>query len=196
VLHPSVPANNLREFIALAKSKPGQLNFASSGSGSATQFAAELLGIMAGIKMQHIPYKGGSQVMTDLLGGQVQMLFATPLTALAHVKNGRLKAIAYSDTVRFPALPQVPTFAEAGLPGYSARTWHGMLAPASTPKTVVDRLSNEIARSLNMPGVKEKLAGQGLDLYITNPEQFAALLKSDMETFARIIKAANIKVDD
>jgi len=195
-MNPSVPANNLKEFIALAKSKPGQINYASTGAGSPNQLAAELLDMMVGIKMQHIPYKGSGQAIADLLGGQVQLYLTPPLPAVPFVKSGKLKAIAVSGASRLPALPQVPTFTEAGLPGFDINIWYGILAPAGTPKDIVDKMSAEVGKILALPEVKEKLVALGVDPLIATPDQFAALLKSDMAMYAKIIKAANIKLED
>lgn len=195
VLHPSVPANNLQEFIALAKSKPGQLNFASVGTGSSTHLAGELFNIVAGVKMQQVPYKGTAPALTDLIGGQVQLNFDTPITSIPHIKSGKLKAIAITGKTRLAALPQVPTFAEAGLPNYDFQIWMGVLAPAGTPKEIVNKLNTEIAKILTMPDMKEKLVSQGLDPLISTPDQFAALIKSDMTKFGQVIKTANIKLE-
>jgi len=195
VLNASVPANNLQEFIALAKSRPGGLNCASTGTGSANHLASEFFNMLAGIKTQHIPYKGGGPALTDLLGGLVQMAFNPPLAYLPHIKTGRLKAIAISGESRHSSLPQVPTFTEAGLPGYSIGYWIGVLAPTGTPKAIIDKLSTEIGRILAMPDTKEKIAVQGMDSFISSPEQFAALTKADMAKWGKVIKAAGIKPD-
>jgi len=195
VLHPSVPVNNLQEFIALAKSRPGQLNFASGGSGTSSHLPAEFFGIMTGVKMQHIPYKGAGPALTDLIGGQVQLFFSPPLIAFPYIKGGRLKAIAVTGQTRLSALPQVPTFAEAGLPGFDARNWQGFLAPAGTSREIINKLSNEIARIMSMPDIKEKLLSQGQETFISTPAQFAELMKADMAKFAKVIKAANIKME-
>lgn len=194
VVHPSVPANNLQEFIALAKSNPGQLNYASSGSGGMAHLTTEMFSMMTGIKMQHIPYKGGGAAVIDLLGGQVQVLFNVPVAQLQHVKSGKLKAIAISGKTRSPNLSQVPTFAEAGVPAFDPKTWFGVLAPRGTPTEIVDKLSTEITKILTMPEVQEKLIGQGLDPFISTPAQFAALMTADMAKYARVIKTANIKL--
>lgn len=195
VLHPSVPANSLQELIALAKAKPGQLNYASAGSGSPTNLVAELFSMMAGVKMQHIPYKGGGPALIDLIGGQVQLAFQIPISAIPHVRGGRIKALAVSGEGRLPALPQVPTFTEGGLPGYNVTSWYGILAPAGTRKPIVEKLSAEIAKYLALPEFKEKLVAQGMDALIANPQQFAAMMKNDTAKYARVIKAANIKAD-
>jgi tripartite-type tricarboxylate transporter receptor subunit TctC len=193
VLHPSVPANNLQEFIVLAKSRPGQLNFASAGAGGVIHLAGELFNMMTGVKIQHIAYKGTPPALTDLIGGQVQLSYIVPLSVAPHIKSGRLRAIAISGETRLPTLPQVPTFTEAGLPGFDVKFWFGVLAPAGTPKEIIDKLSTEIARILALPDIKENLVGQGMDPYISSPEQFAALIKADMSKFAGVIKAANVK---
>ncbi|MFH0794969.1 MAG: tripartite tricarboxylate transporter substrate binding protein [bacterium] len=195
-LHPSVPANNLQEFIALAKSMQGRLNYASTGNGSPNQLANELFNMMVGVKMQHIPYKGSGQAIADLLGGQVQLYFTPPLPAVPFIKVGKLKAIAVSGETRLPTLPQVPTFTEAGLPGFDVRIWYGVLAPAGTPKDIIDKLSTEIGRILAMRDIKEKLIGLGVEPLISTPDQFAAMMKADLTLFAKIIKAANIKLED
>ena len=171
VVHPALPANNLQEFVAYAKSKPGQLNYASTGTTS--QLANELFNIMAGTKIQHIPYKGGGQSITDVIAGQVQLTFAPPTNVIGHVKNGRLKGIAVSGKKRLTALPQIPTFAEAGLPGYDVTTWYGLLAPAGTPKEINDKLSAEIARILALPDLREKLDTQGFEPLTATADEFA-----------------------
>jgi tripartite-type tricarboxylate transporter receptor subunit TctC len=196
VLNPSVPANNLQELIELAKSRPGQLNYGTSGTGTTGHLVSELININAGIKMQHIPYKGGAQIVTDLMGGQLQLAVQPAIFALAQIKAGKLKAVAIAGETRLPALPQVPTFREAGLAGIDVNAWWGLLAPAGTPKTIVDRFSAEIGSILALPDSKEKIAGQGLNPLITTPQQMAALMKSDSAKYERIIKAANIKLDE
>ncbi len=195
VLHPSVPANNLREFIALAKAKPGQLNYSSSGSGGVNHLAEELFCILAGIKVQHVPYKGGGPALADLVAGQVQMYFGPPIIVIPFIKSGRIKAIAVSGEHRLSALPQVPTFTEAGLPGLDAKVWYGILAPAGTPKDIIDKLSVAIAKILATTDVKEKLVLQGMEPFSAGPGEFAALLKADMAKFGTVIKTANIKIE-
>jgi len=194
-LHPSVPANNLREFIALAKSKPGTLNYASSGGGTTNHLSAALFESRTGVKMQHIPYKGSGPALTDLIGGQVQLYFSAPLVVMPHVKTGKLKAMAISGDTRQAGLPQVPTFAEAGLPNFELKAWYGILSPAGLPKAVSDKLSTEIARILAMPEVNEKMSGQGMEPFISTPDQFAARMKADFAKFAQLVKTANIKLD-
>ncbi len=195
VVNPALPANNLQEFIALAKSKPGQLNFATSGSGTTNHLAVELFSILAGIRMQHIPHKGAGPAVTDLIGGQVQMFMnnAVPLTPF--VKSGRIRAIAVSGGTRLLSLPEVPTFTEAGLPGYEVKSWQGILAPARTPKGIIDRLSQEIATILRTPEVRDNLLKMGAEPLISTAQQFGALIKSDMARYAKLIKEANIKLE-
>ena len=196
VIHPSVPANTLQEFIALAKSKPGQLNYATSSTGGPTHLPAELFNIVAGVKTQQIPYKGGGPAMTDLLGGQVHMIFAIPSNVVAHVKSGKIKAIVVTGETRLSALPQVPTATEAGLSGFEGKNWYGILAPAGTPVPIINKLSAEIARILALPDVREKLLGQGMEPFYSTAEQFAALMKTDLAKYAKVIKTANIKMDN
>lgn len=196
VVHPGLPASTLQEFIALAKSRPGQFNYASPGSGGVQHLAGELFNILAGVKMQHVPYKGGGPAINDLLGGHIQLSFQNSIAVIGHVKTGRLKALAVSGESRLTALPQVPTFAEAGLPGFDVNTWFGVLAPAGTPRAIVDMLSGEIRQALSAPDNVEKLSSQGMDPFISTPEQFAALIKADMAKYARIISTAHIKFEN
>ena len=195
VVHPSLPANTLREFIALAKAKPGQINYASSAKGSGNHLSAELLAMRTGIKLQHVPYKGGGQAVIDLMAGQVQMFFNSPSSTVPYVKSGKLKAIAVTAERRMPALPAVPTFAESGLPDFEVKSWHGILAPLATPKAIIDKLAAEVTKILAMPDTVESLVSLGMAPFSTSPEQFAALLRSDTVRFAEVIKAANIKAD-
>ena len=195
LVHPSVAANNLREFIALAKSKPGGLNFASAGAGSPTHLAAALLDLLAGIDMQHVPYKGGGPALTALVAGEVQLYFSPPLPAMSYVKTGRLKAIAVSGEARVSAFPEVPTFTEAGVQGIDVRTWFGVLARAGTPNAIIEKQAAEIARILALPDVKAKLSSQGTEPFIRTPEQFATFMKAESVKFAKVIKTANIKIE-
>lgn len=195
VAHPSVPAENLREFIALANARPGQLNFAAGDSLGLTHLAAETFNTMAGVKIQVVPYKGTGPALADTLAGHVQAYFSSPTAVIPYVKSGKLKAYGISGARRSLALPDVPTFAEAGLPGYEAGTWAGILAPAATPKDIVRQLSAEIGAIMNLPDIKEQLVSQGLDAYVTAPEQFAQLIRSDTARFEKVIKAANLKID-
>ncbi len=195
VLNTAVPANTVQEVVALAKSKPGQLNFASSGAGGPTHLSGELFNIIAGVNTQHIPYKGAGPAMIDLIGGQVQMFYSVPLNIVGHVKSGKLKAIAVTGQTRLTALPQMPTFTEAGLPGFDVKTWNGVLAPAGTPKPIIAKMSAEIGAMLAMPNVREKLDGLGMAIMISTPDQFGALIKSEMAVYLKVIKAANIRIE-
>ena len=195
-MNASVPANNLQEFIAVAKSRPGQLNYATPGAGGVLHLATELFNIMAGTKMQHIPYKGAGQGVIDLISGQVQLYFITSAAYVPHSKNPKLRAIAITGATRMAALSEVPTFAEAGLPGFDMRVWFGVLAPGDTPKAIINKLSTEMAKHLTTPDFKEKLLSQGLEPFYSDPDQLTALMKADMATFARVIKTANIKMEE
>jgi tripartite-type tricarboxylate transporter receptor subunit TctC len=195
VVHPSVPAKSVQELIALAKSKPGQLNYASGGSGTVTHLAGEFFRMQAGIRTQHIPYKGSAQVLIDLVGGQIHMYFGPPLMVLPHLKTGRLRALASTGDVRLPTLPDVPTAMETGVKGFELRTWYGLLAPAATPRPIIDKWGADMAKVLAMPDIREKLLSQGMDPLISTPDQFAALIKADLAKFARIIKTGNIKLE-
>jgi len=193
VLHPSLPAANLQAFIALAKSRPGQLNYGSVGSGGISQLGVEVFCMMTGITMQRVPYKGSAPALIDLIGGQLQVGFNTPISAVQHLRNRRLKAIAVSGERRNPALPEVPTFAEAGLPGFEMRVTYAVLAPAGTPRAVIDKLSSEFGKIVAMPDIREKLEGQGMIPFYSTPDQLAAILKADLAKYAKVIKAANIR---
>lgn len=194
-VNPSVPANNLKEFIALAKSEPGKLNFSSAGSGNPNHLAGELFNRMAGVKTTHVPYKGGAPAVADLLGGHVDFTYGSPIIVLPHIKSGKLRALAVSGPTRLASLPDVPTFAEAGLPGYEIRIWYGLLAPAGTPKEIVARLNKEINRILALPEVNEQIEAAGMQRFVLEPDQFEALMKQDADKYGRIIKEANVKLD-
>ncbi len=195
VIHPSVPASNLQEFIALAKARPGALNYAISGNGNANHLAGELFGMTAGVKMSNVPYKGGGPAINDLLGGQVQAMFSVPTSVIGQVKAGKLRALAYTGETPLAGVAQVPTFAQAGLPNFDIKSWTGILVPAGTPKPIVDKLSAEIAKILSMPDVRAKLEEQGQVPFIQNPAQFASLMNAERAKYAEIIRAANIKMD-
>jgi tripartite-type tricarboxylate transporter receptor subunit TctC len=196
VVNPSLPVSNLQEFIAYAKARPGQLNVASVASGSSQHLMGELFNIMTGIKMQHIPYKGGQQGIVDLMGGNVQASFSNAINVIPHIKSGRLKGLAITGEKRTAALPQLPTYAEAGLPGYDPKNWQGMMAPAGTPRAIVNRLSAESAKILAMPDISERLINSGMEPYHTGPERMAAQMKVDYAETVKIIKTANIKLEE
>ncbi len=195
VLFPGVPASSVQELIALAKAKPGQLNFASSGAGGPTHLSGELFNIIAGVKTQHIPYKGAGPAMVDLIGGHVQMFYSVPINVIGHVRSGKLKAVAVTGESRLKALPQMPTFAEAGLPGFDVKTWTGVLAPAGTPDAIVDKLSAEIGALLAKAETTDKLDALGMAAGYRDARAFGELIRSEMAVYAKVIKDANIRVD-
>jgi tripartite-type tricarboxylate transporter receptor subunit TctC len=195
VVHPSVAANNLKEFIALAKAKPKGLNYASSGPGTPYHMAGELFKAMAGVEIVHVPYKGSSGARTDVLGGQVEMMFDAITTMAPNVRAGKLKALGTTGKTRSSVLPDVPTVAEAGVPGYEAVIWLGLMAPAATPKPVVERLNAEINKILNNPELKEAWGKQGaVTLHMSN-EEFGRYLRDDIEKWAKVVKISGAKVD-
>jgi tripartite-type tricarboxylate transporter receptor subunit TctC len=195
VVNLAVPAKNVQELIALAKSKPGQLNFGSSGSGTTNHLQLELFSMMAGIKMQHIPYKGAGPAIIDLMGGRIELFTNNAVPLAPFVKSGKIRAIAVSGEKRLRGLPDVPTFTQSGFPGFEVKSWQGILAPAKTPKPIIDKLSQELARILQTPEIAETLINMGADPFIGGPQEFAALIKVDLVRYAKLIKAANIKLD-
>jgi tripartite-type tricarboxylate transporter receptor subunit TctC len=195
VAHPSVPANSVRELIALAKSKPGTLTFASAGNGQSNHLSGEIFKSMAGIDMIHVPYKGSAPGLTDTVAGSTSIMFVDILSALPHIKSGRLKALGVTGTVRSPALPDVPTIQESGLPDFNGNTWLGMVAPAGTPREIVARLSAETSKVLNAPDMRERLLAQGVEPVGSTPEQATAHLEAEMKRYAAAVKASGAKVD-
>ena len=193
VAHPSMPAKTLRELVALARSRPGHMNYASAGSGSATHLSAELLKGMAGVGIVHVPYKGTGPAVTALLSGEVDMYFATVPAAVPLVKAGRLRAIAVSSEKRSSLMPDVPAIAESGFAGYDTGTWHGVLAPVATPRDIVMQLGSEIGRIIGTADVRERLTGQGLDPVGDTPEAFAAFIRSEVAKWARVVAAAGAR---
>ena len=193
VVHPSVPANDLREFIALAKAKPGTITFATAGSGTVNHLTGELLKILAGINIVHVPYKGSGSVMPDLLGGHVNSLFAAMPTVTGLIKEQKLRAIAVTTPRRFRGLPNVPTIAESGYPGYDFSSWFGILAPGGTPKPIVDRLQAEVAKALKDPAVLARLVDY--EIFGSTPEEFGAFIRAEIDKTAKIIETSGAKVD-
>ena len=193
VLHSSVPANNLKEFIALAKQKPGAFNFSSGGMGTPLHMAAELFSKRAGIKMVHVAYKGGGPAAAALLGGEVQVLFASIASSMPHVKTGRLKAFATTGARRSKVVPDLPTMIELGFPGFDVGSWYAFLVPTGTPANVVRRLRDEALKVVAMPDVQQALSRQGLEVETSTPQELAARIKSETATWAQVIKDAGIK---
>jgi len=195
VVHPSVPANNLQEFLALAKSKPKGLNYASSGPGTPYHMAGELFKYMAGVEIEHVPYKGSDGARTGIIGGQVQMMFDAITTMAAQGRAGRVRVLASSGKTRSAITPEVPTVSEAGVPGYEATIWLGVMAPAGTPRSVQERLNAEIGKVLNSPEVKESWAKQGAMPMAMSVEQFDRFMREDIQKWAKLVKATGMKVN-
>jgi len=195
VVTPSFPPKDVKELVALAKSKPGSVAFASSGNGSAQHLAGELFKQRAGVDMTHIPYKGGGPAMNDVIGGQVPVFFANVASGLAHVKGGKLRAMAVTGAKRASSLPDLPTMAEAGIPGYEVYEWNAIFAPAGTPAPVVEKLAAAIARAMQSPEVRERVATLGGDLAGHGPKEAEKFIREQTELWAKVVKAGNIRVD-
>ena len=195
VAHPSFPAKSVKELIAVAKQKPGAINYASGGSGSTPHLAAALFAVMAGVQLTHVPYKGTGPATADLVGGQVQIAFLGIPTVLPHIRSGKLRALAVTGTKRSPELPGVPTVAEAGVPGYELSPWYGLLAPAGTPSAVVTRLAAEATKIVHEPAMREQLVAQGAEPAGGTPEEFARTLRSDAALWKKVVKEAGIRAD-
>jgi tripartite-type tricarboxylate transporter receptor subunit TctC len=192
-VHPSVPANSVQELIALAKQK--SLSAGSSGIGATGHLAIELFNLMAGVKLVHVPYKGGGPAMGDLVGGQVQLIFATLASAGPQIRADRIRGLAVTTTKRSSLMPELPTLSESGLTGFDANNWYGLLAPAKTPRPIIDRLNAEVAKILAMPEVRSVLANQGLDPAPGTPEQFGAYIRSERLKWAKVIKESGAKAE-
>jgi tripartite-type tricarboxylate transporter receptor subunit TctC len=192
---PSLPVYSVADLIKLAKEKPGQINFASSGSGTSIHLSGELFKTMAGVDMTHVPYKGSAPALADLIGGQVQVMFDNLPSSLPQIKAGKLRAIAVTSAERAPALPNVPTIAESGLPGFEATSWFGLVAPAGTPPAIVVRINTDVNQWLQSSEAKEKLLAQGAVAAGGTPEQFAAYIHAETEKWARVVKASGARVD-
>lgn len=195
VVNPKLNVRTVAELIALAKSRPDTMNFASGGAGTAGHLAGELFKSMAGVKITHIPYKGSGPALNDLIGGQVDMFFDNMPAAWPHVQAGRLQALGVATAQRSSAAPQLPTIAESGLPGFQAENWYGFLAPAGTPKPIIERLNKEIVRILNTPDVKEKLASLGAEVVGNSPEQFAKEIRDEIPKWRKVIEASGAKAN-
>jgi len=192
-IHPSVPAKNLKELIALAKARPGQLNFASSGLGSSNHMAAELLKVMAKIDIVHVPYKGNAPALTDTIAGHVEMIFSGVPALVPHIQSGRLRAVAIGSMKRFSAIPDVPTFDESGVKGYEATTWFGLMAPIKTPKEIVARWNVEVGKILASTDLKTRFVNEGLEPMGGSQEEFAKFIRVEIDKYARVVKAAGLK---
>jgi tripartite-type tricarboxylate transporter receptor subunit TctC len=195
VVHPALRAATLKELIALAKARPGEINFASSGHGTPAHLAGELFNLMAGVKMVHVPYKGAAPALADLLGGQVQIMFSTMPPALPHVRDGKLRALAVTSAKRSPAAPELPTVDETALPGFEANTWHGVVVPAGTPGAIVARLNREIVAILHLPDVVERFSSQGAEALGSTPEEFAAYIRSETLKWAKVVRDSGAKAE-
>ena len=195
VVPPSLPVNSVKDLIALAKAKPGQITYGTSSIGGPTHLLAELFNTTAGIKTLHVPYKGGGPAVTDLMGGHIHFFFSNPINVAAQVKNGRLRAIAVTGESRVKAFPDAPTFAEEGLPAMRLTNWQGVGGPAGIPKPIIDRISAEIKKLVARPDIREKLNAQGSEPFYNDPEQTAGLIRADIAKYGKIIKDANIKAE-
>ncbi len=195
VVHPSLPVNSIKQLVALAKAKPNDVNYASNGIGSSTHLATEMFAMMSGVKMVHVPYKGLSIAMTDLLSGQVPLMFSSAVAMLPHVKSGKLRAIAMTGAQRAPVIPDVPTVAEAGVKGYESGSWYGIAAPANTPRAVIERLNKEIVAAVKSAEIQERLTKEAVIPSGNSPEAFAAHIKTEFDRMARVIREAKIVLE-
>lgn len=194
VVHPSVPAKSVKELVALAKANPGKLDYASAGQGTAVHLAVELFSSMAGVKMMHIPYKGSGLALIDLLSGQVQLTFANVLSSRAHVQSGRLRALAVSSAKRSAVLPELPTVSESGVPGYDTASWYGYLAPAGTPRPIVQRLNAEIINGINSADMSKRLATDGAEPAGGPPEEFGQFIEKEIARWRKVVKESGVRV--
>jgi tripartite-type tricarboxylate transporter receptor subunit TctC len=195
VVHPSMPVKSVKDLIALAKAKPGEINYASTGNGTLPHLAAEFFKQQAKVNMVHIAYKGSAPATTDLLGGNVQVFFGNMLSVIEQVRSGRLRALAVTSLQRQPVAQDIPTMIESGFPGFEAGTWFGLLVPAGTPRDVINRLHGDVVKAVRQPDVQKQLAGQGATTIGNTPEQFAAYIKSESDKWAKVLKASGVKAD-
>jgi len=194
-VHPSLPVKTLKELIALLKARPGQLTFSSGGVGGSTHLAGELFKLLSQVDIVHVPYKGGGPAVTDLVAGQVSMTFGNLTTVLPFARSGRLRALAVTSAKRSPVLPDMPTMAEAGVPGFEASTWNGLLAPAATPLEIVTKLNADIVMVLGMPDVRERLAANALEPIGDSPAAFQAFIAAEIARWGKVVKTANLKAE-
>jgi tripartite-type tricarboxylate transporter receptor subunit TctC len=195
VVRPSLPVKSIKDLIDMAKAKPGQLNFASSGQGSVIHMATELFQAMAGIKMNHIPYKGTGPALTDTLGGQTDVFFSSTATAMPHVQSGKLRAVAVTTAKRIPALPDVPTVAESGVPGYDVVLWHGLIGPKGLPRPIVERLNSEVSKALKLKETADQLQNDGVSPAGGSPEQFRAQIEKEIKVWRKVAADAGVKAE-
>ncbi len=195
VVHPTLPAKTLKELIVLAKQRPRELNYGSSGAGAGDHLAAEMLGVMAGIRMTHVPYKGGPLAMVDLMAGNIQLIFATLATGMPYIRAGRVRTLAVAGAQRFTLLPDVPTVAEAGVPGFAVNNWAGIFVAGGTPQPIIERLNSEIVKALAPADVRQKLLEMGLVAATNTPAQFAGYIQAETVRWAKVVKDAGIKLD-
>ena len=194
-VHPSLPVKSVKAFIAYARAKPGELNYSSAGNGSQPHLTGELFKTMTGVNFVHVPYKGAPPAMVDLLAGQVALTFATAPSAVPHVRSGKLRALGVSTATRIKALPDVPTIAEAGVPGFEAAGWNGLVAPANTPAAIIERLHGAIVKIVDEPAMTRYLADQGADPWTMTPAQYADYIKTEVAKWAKVVKASGAKID-
>jgi tripartite-type tricarboxylate transporter receptor subunit TctC len=195
VVNPALPVKSVQELIALAKAQPNLLNFGSSGNAAAPHLAGESFKIATGVQMQHVPYKGSAPALTDLMGGQVQLMFDSMPSAMPHVKSGKIRALAVTTAKRSPTVPDLPTVAESGVPGFDISTWYGVWAPAGTPKDIVNKIAAEMAKALKQPAVRERLAALGAEPAADTPEEFAAYCQSELAKWSKIVRESGAKAD-
>jgi len=195
VVHPGLPVKSVKELIAFAKARPGEVTFASGGAGGAQHLAGELFATLAGVRMTHIPYKGSAPGLTALIGGETMIGFTDMLIPLPHVKSGRLRALAVTGSQHSALMPALPTVAESGLPGYSVTAWFGLLAPAGTPSDIISRINAEIRKGFGTPQLKERFGAMGADAVATTPEQFAQFIRVEMAKWSKVVKAAGIRAE-
>jgi tripartite-type tricarboxylate transporter receptor subunit TctC len=195
VVNPQVPANSVMELVSLAKKHPGKLNYASSGSGAAAHLAGELFKTMAGVDLVHIPYKGAQPALTDVIAGQVQVMFATSASVLPFIKAGKLRALAVTTAQRSPSVPELPTVAEAGVPGFEAITWHGVVVPAATPAPLIERLNRDLVGVLRMPDLRERLATLGAEVVAGTPREFADYIAAEIPKWAKVVRDSGARIE-
>jgi tripartite-type tricarboxylate transporter receptor subunit TctC len=195
VVHPSIPVKSVKELIGFIKARPGQINFGSSGPGSSVHMSGEMLKVMAGLDMTHIPYKGNPQAVTDLMAGQIELMITNMPSVIPYIQSGRLRALAVTTKARSPALPDLPTMEEAGLPGYESSAWFGLVSPAAVPRDIVSKLNAEVMRIVGLEDVKRNLASQGAYPLVMTPDEFGAFMKAETAKWAKIVKASGARAD-